>query len=164
MWLVTTMLAVSLSFIGLNSCKKTDGSNSLRIMFAGKTTSLELLPQQMSQIYYNVHKELQSFDSCMIVEQLNGFTIVVAIGTNKEGESIKFATIADKKGDILSLRDTPASTCTCEGTCQRGCNPHYLGSGYKWECTKCTYSQVPNPTCIKTVTVSQPFPGGNDNE
>lgn len=161
LWLVATMLAISLSLIGLISCKKTDESNSLRIMFAGKTTSLELLPQQMSQIYYNVHQKQQFFDSCKVVEQLNGYTIIVAIGTNNDGETIKFATIADKDGEVLLLRDNPSTTCTCEGNCNDACNPYYIGPTYEWECTQCDPNQLPPPKCTKTVSASQPIGGGN---
>ena len=162
LWLVTATLAVSVAVLGLHACKKTDENKSLRISVSGQETALELMPQKMSEIYYNVYRERQLFDSCKVVEQLNGFTIIVAMGTNKDGESIKFATIVEKDGEGLSLRDTPPSTCVCEGTCTRGCDPHYLGTGYEWECTSCQYSQFPYPTCIKTVSATDPNPGGGN--
>lgn len=161
LWLVTATLAVSMAVLAMNACKKTDENKSLRISVSGKMVPLEMMPQKMSDLYFNTYHERQWFDSCKIVEQDNGYTIIVAVGTNKDGESIKFATLADKEGDILSLRDTPHSTCTCEGTCNKGCEPKYLGVGYAWDCTSCEYSQLPRPTCVKTITASQPNPGSN---
>lgn len=157
------MFAVSLAAIEIHSCKKTDENKSLHVFFAGNSSSLELLPQQMSQLYYNIYHEQQIFDSCKVVQQFNGFTIVVAMGTTHDGNTIKFATLTDKEEDIISLRDKPSSYCTCTGTCDDGCEPYYLDTN-EWECTKCEPIQLPENECVKTVTPNQPHPGGGGNQ
>ena len=129
LWLPIAIFTALLTTIELHSCKKADESTSLHTFFAGKSTSLNLLHQQMTQLYYNIYQEQQIFDSCRVVRQINGFTIVVAMGTTIDGKTIKFAIIADKEEGLLSLRDKPHSSCTCIGTCDTGCEPYFLGTG-----------------------------------
>lgn len=162
LWLPIAIFTASFTTIELHSCKKADERISLHVYFAGKSTSLGLLPQQMTQLYYNIYQEQQIFDSCKVVQQINGFTIVVAMGTTNDGKTIKFAIIADKEEGFLSLRDKPYSSCACIGTCDTGCEPYYLGAGLGWECTKCEPSQLPDTECIKTETPNQPHPGGGN--
>ena len=162
LWLVTATFVISLVAVGLHSCNKEDSKRSLGITFTNESISLDYLSQYMSQIYFNVHHEQQFFDSCKVVEQFNGYTIVVGMGTNKEDKPIKFAAIADKNGEVILLRDTPPSTCICERTCTSGCNPYYIGNGHGWDCTGCEPSQSTATECIKTETPNQPHPGGGN--
>lgn len=160
LWLVTATLAVSVAVLGLHACKKTDENKSLRISVSGQETALELMPQKMSEIYYNVHHERQFFDSCKIIEQDNGLTLLVAYGTDKENQNVKFAVLTNKEGEKISVRSTPETTCTCKGTCQSGCDPERLSTG-EWICTDCEPWLNSLPNCYKTVTAINPGTGSN---
>ena len=160
LWLVTATLAVSMAVLGLHACKKTDENKSLRISVSGQETPIELMPQKMSEIYYNVHHERQLFDSCKVIEQDNGYTILVAYGTDEENQNVKFAVLVNKVGDKLSVRTTPGTTCTCTGTCQSGCNPEPLETG-EWICTDCEPWPHSLPNCYKKVIATNPGTGSN---
>lgn len=158
LWLLTATLVGLISAIGVYSCNKADEKRSVHISVSGKMTNLELMTQQMSQIYYNVHHEKQEFDSCKVVEQDNGYINLVAFGTTADGETVKFAIPADKKGDTLLVKSTPVITCTCRGNCLSGCDPLQLDSG-EYICTDC--EDLPEstlPICTKSVSVTYPEP------
>ena len=153
--MVTATLAVSMAVLAMNACKKTDENKSLRISVSGKMVPLEMMPQKMSDLYFNTYHERQWFDSCKIVEQDNGYTILVAYGTNEEGQHVKFAILTDKEDNRISIKGTPQTTCTCKGTCQSGCQPEYLATG-NWICTDCEPWPYSLPNCIKAVSAINP--------
>lgn len=152
----TFIIICSLIAVSLFSCERKSNAIEKQLSVSGKMCSLELIPQTMSNIYYNLNGKNIDFDSCAVIEQANGYTIVVAYA-KQDSLNIKFAVLAEKDGENINIRDTPPSTCTCTGNCQKGCDPEYLGTGYEWICTKCEYSQVPEPYCRKSVTAN-PLP------
>lgn len=121
-----------------------------------KCVPMENMPAVMSKIYSKVQKKNTVLDVCELVFQEDGQIILVAHG-QEDTLNIHFAVPVRCKDRFYEVDEEPETTCTCIGECQRGCNPKHLG-GYKWMCTECTYSQSPEPTCIKSVT-AKPNPG-----
>lgn len=153
----STLLSLAL-IIAFVSCTKKNETKTYKIQ--GKEVVEELLPKTMSELYLKVNKTHIVFDTCEVVKQENGYTIVVAKAQNGE-EHIHFATLVDgPDGNGEKTGDDPITTCTCTSNCNAGCTPEYhekLG----WICTDCTYVQGDLiPTCVKTVTTTVPS-GGN---
>ena len=129
------------------------------VVVSGQRINMPDMPAKMSDIYFRMYQERLDFEVCKIVIQDDGARLVVAV-THVEDTVIQFAILADYEDGEIQIRETPTSTCTCTGTCMNGCDPEYLG-GTKWRCTNCVFSEEPEPQCIKIVSASQPWPGGN---
>ncbi len=148
----TLFLLVVVLFSIMLSCNKThQEEQTKRIIMSGNSYSLSSMNEKMSEIYANMRQERMDFDSCAVVEQENGYTIVVAYG-KRDTMNVSFAVLAEKNGNDIYVRDTPTSSCTCEGNCQKGCDPEYLGEGNKWMCTQCEFTHEVEPVCIRSVT------------
>lgn len=82
------------------------------------------------------------------------------IGSNSD-ESVKIVTVLHRGSDNIfraemsfQLPDVPRKTCTCSGSCTKGCDPKMYRDkegDIEWRCSSCTQ---PKKTCNKSVTDS----------
>ena len=138
----------------LGSCGKEKANGNAEKAVANTLPNQgETLLEKMTRIYENLYGETVAFHSAEIVEQDNGYTVVIAkaqIGDN----FLKIGIPAEISDDgTVTLSDSPETMCECLG-CEYGCEPYQLGNSV-WDCTKCGNS---HDDCDKTII--GPTPGG----
>ncbi len=150
------LLFIAIAIISTSCTKKEEVKN---YMICGKKVAEEQLLKTMSDLYSQQNKVKFVFDTCEVIHQDNGYTIVVAKAQNGD-EHIHFAVLVDGQvnGGEKSGEE-PQVTCTCTSNCNTGCVPKYSDK-LGWICTECEYTQGGViPSCVKTVSASMPLPG-----
>lgn len=133
-------------------------TNKPDIDFGGVLVAWDNAPAYMSDLYNGLHGTDMVFDSCKIVNQDNGYKIIIAKGMDMD-TIVRFAYILEYKDGFQTRDNNVTTTCECRGICASGCDPEYLGNN-KWLCSEC--QPLPNTLtqCIKVVT-AQLNPGTN---
>ncbi|MCQ2283595.1 MAG: hypothetical protein MJZ57_01695 [Bacteroidales bacterium] len=125
------------------------------INFWGEIVAWEDVPSYMADLYNGSRGTDLAFDSCKIVNQDNGYKIIIAKGMDLD-TIVRFACVLEFKDGFQTREGKITTTCECRGTCASGCDPEYLG-GSRWICTGCEYDQGQvESTCIKSVTAKAP--------
>jgi len=150
---IALLLIVAVAF---TSCIKKEEVKTYKIR--GKKVVEEQLLKTMSDMYSQQNKVQFVFDTCEVIKQNNGYTIVVA-KTQKGDEHIHFAVLVDGQVENgVKSGEEPGTTCTCTSNCNTGCTPYY-SEKLGWICTDCGYVQGGViPSCVKTVTATMPLP------
>lgn len=106
---------------------------------------------------YTAHlRDTVSFTHYRLVDQENGFVIVVAINARNPNRIIKYGVPAQIRfGGFVDIDSNPITTCSTIGGCQDGCWPYYNGE-YYWTVTDCEDAVSLFPNCIKHFSFQLP--------
>ena len=152
-WGIAVLVAILVVTV---SCKR-KGTVDKGVALEQTDTIAQRLTHQMEELYEKVNHEAIAFDSCQVYRQSNGYTILVAVTTKKDGETTAFAAPANPEGtEIRYIGDYPMSVATFSGLHIEYYLPPIYNGEYGWEFSSDKLSLLNNPTITKSVTAYRP--------